>query len=1086
MKKVILTAWFFVNALTLNAQNLFGNEWIKPGDRYLKLSLNQTGIYRINFEDIKNADVVFLQTNPANWQLFFRGKEVAIRILGQQDGIFDKQDYLEFYGESNDGSQDSLLYRPQKRLHPYQTLFSDRSAYFLTNNTAQLGKRISELSPPATNLSPEKFHVQEVVQAFTSDYTFNNLKGIEPFLQQSYFEPGEGWSGKLLTADSVGFVQFKLTGRVAADWPVRLEGMVNGRDNQFHRVEVQLDANSQTPLASLTFSGFMSQSFQATVAPEIIQNDQLPLRFKPEKNSGSNQFSITYVKVSYPQALDMANQATKVFHFPPNPRQTALLAIKNVPLASIAYDITDRLNCRYLTTESRDGLTQAVVDGMVQNRDILLTSQFLKPLTIQPVQFPSAFPKSTDYLIITHTSLRQSATAYADYRTSVLGGGHKLLVVEADSLYDAFNYGERSPLALRRFIDFMLANTAVKNMLLIGKANSYPYDVKTATDDLVPTFGYPGSDILLSAGLRGQAPNTPAIPTGRLNVTTNDQVLAYLTKVKQLENSTPNGLWRKKIIHISGGKSVDEARSLRATMSSLGDVFTGGFVGGEVATFSKSNPYDVIEPVNIAPIVNEGVSLITFFGHAGPAITDLNFGFASVPQNGFHNQFYPLMIFNGCGVGEIFSRFNTLSTDWLLAPDKGSAVVLAHSYYSYEAPTARYLKKLYGELFANPATLGMALGNVQQQVNAALEKEGASAFDVAVLLQMILQGDPALNLYPLPNPDFSIDQKGLYIQASVAGSNLKNSDSLRVIIPLTNLGRFVPNQAVSILIRTTGKNLISNNVRFNAFRYRDTLVYTILKDEILQKIEILIDPDRLITELNRDNNTATLLIDWVKASAGSSYPMNALPDIVSPALSVLINGEVKANGALVDRKTNITVYLIDENPLSAGDVNAVDMYLATCDTCLPQKISPQSLTIISVSANQLQVTTTLDLKAGATYKLIVFGKDAAGNRTQPPYTLDIQVIGADEPVTFRTYPNPATTYVRFELNLPVRDLPIQSRLMIYNLLGALVFDDIFPVAIGKNSFLWHTKTPGLYVYNLRLLWSDGRAETRSGKVIWQN
>lgn len=1086
MRKGLLTAWFFVNALTLNAQNLFGNEWIDSGARYLKLSINRTGIYRLNFEDIKNADSSFLQTNPANWHLFFRGKEVAIRIVGQQDGVFGNQDYVEFYGESNDGSQDSLLYRPRKRLHPYQTLFSDTSAYFLTNSAAQVGKRIPELNIPPATLSPEKFHVQETVQAFTSEYTFNNLKGIEPFLQQSYFEPGEGWSGKLLTADSVGLVQFKLAGRVAANWPIRLEGMVNGRDNQFHRIQVQLDANAQTPLASLAFPGFLSQSFQATIASETIQNDQLILRFKPEKNGGTNQFSITYVNVSYPQALDMADQATKVFHVPASPRQTALLAIQHVPSASIAYDITDRLNCRYLTTQTRDGLTQVVVDGMDRNRDILLTNQLLKPLTIQPVQFPSAFPKSTDYLIITHASLRQSAKAYADYRASVQGGSHKLLVVEADSLYDAFNYGERSPLALRRFVDFMLANTAVKNMLLIGKANSYPYNVKTAADDLVPTIGYPGSDILLSAGLKGQAANTPAIPTGRLNVTTSEQVFAYLTKVKQAESSTPNGLWRKKIIHISGGKSEDEAQSLQATMSGLGDIFTGGLLGGEVIPFSKSNPYEVIEPVNIAPTVNEGVSLITFFGHAGPAITDMNFGFASPPQNGFRNQFYPLMIFNGCGVGEIFSRFNTLSTDWLLAPNKGSAVVLAHSYYSYEVPTARYLKKLYGELFANPTTLGMAFGSVQQQVNAALEKEGVGAFDVAVLLQMILQGDPALSLYPLPNPDFSVDQNGLYIQASVAGSTLKNSDSLRIVIPLANLGRFVPSQSVPLSVRTTGKNLISNSVRFNAFRYRDTLVYTIPKDETLQKIEVLIDPDRQIAELSRDNNTATLLVDWTKAGAGSSYPMNALPDIVSPALSVLVNGEVKANRALVDTKTNITAYLIDENPLSAGDLNAVDMYLVTCATCAPQRISPQLMTIVPVSANQLQVTTLLELNAGVAYKLIVFGNDAAGNRTQPPYTLAIQVIGTDEPVTFRTYPNPATTYVRFELDLPVRELPTQARLMIYNLLGVPVFDDDFPMGVGKSSFLWQARTPGLYTYSLRLLWSDGRAEIRRGKVIWQD
>jgi hypothetical protein len=659
-------------------------------------------------------------------------------------------------------------------------------------------------------------------------------------------------------------------------------------------------------------------------------------------------------------------------------------------------------------------------------------------------------------------------------------------VVEADSLYDAFNYGERSPLALRRFADFMLRHTSVKNVLLIGKANSYPYAIKTAIDDLVPTIGYPGADILLTAGLRGFAPNTPALPTGRLSVTTNEQVFAYLAKVKHFEADTPNGLWRKQIIHVSGGKSRNEAQNLQMTMARLGDIYTSGLLGGQITSFSKSNPYEAVEPINLAPAVNEGVSLITFFGHAGPAITDMNFGFASVPQNGFQNRQYPLMIFNGCGVGEIFSRFNTLSSDWLLAPDKGAAVVLAHSYYSYEAPTTRYLTKLYRALFDDPTTLGKGFGSVQQQVNAALEKEGVDPFDVAVLLQMVLQGDPALSLYPLPNPDYLPIQKGMYIQAAVAGSTLKNSDSLRIIIPLANQGRFVADQSVQVSIRTTGKTQRTNLVRLNAFRYRDTLVYTFPKDITLQKIEVRIDPTEQLVELSRNNNTASLDIDWAQAGDGSSYPVNVFPDVVSPTLSVLVNGSVKENNVTVSKTPELTIYLIDENPLSARDLKAVEVYLTSCDTCGLQRIPPASLAVASLSANQLQITTKLDLTAGETYRLVVFGTDAVGNRTLPPYTLTMNVVGADEPITWLTYPNPAITYVKFELQLNRQELPTESRLIIYNLWGRAVYDESFPIATGKNVLQWQAPLPGYYPYHLRLSWKDGRTETRTGKVVWYN
>ncbi|GAB4030976.1 putative type IX secretion system sortase PorU2 [Spirosoma jeollabukense] len=1085
MRIWLLSILLLGSSLAANAQSRFANEWVKYNQRYIKVSVAQAGIYRLSYQDIKNADASFLATNPVNWQLFFRGQEISMRVVGQQDGLFDAQDYVEFYGEGNDGSQDSLLYRPKKRLHPYQTLYSDTTAYFLTSSTLA-GKRVVELNTSAQGLTPEKFHVEETVQAFTSDYTFNNLKGIEPFLQQSYFEPGEGWSGTNLTLDSVGVVQLKLTGRVVNDWPIKLDGMVNGRDNLPHSVQVQVGPAATIPLS---FLGFASQTFQQTITASALQNEQLTLRFTPAKTGyATNNFSITYAKLTYPQALDMTGKLTKTFHILPNPGLAALLSVTNAPASSLAYDITDKANCRYLVTQTTAAQTQIVVSQADRNRTIFVSSQLAKPVSIKAVRFSSTFPKTTDYLILTHASLRQSAATYAAYRASDQGGHYTPFIVEPDSLYDQFNYGEKSPLALRRFADYMLTNTGVKYMLLVGRACSYPYYIKNTKDDLVPTIGYPGSDILLTAGLGNYSTNSPAIPTGRLNVTTNDQVLAYLEKVKQLETPALNGLWRKHILHISGGNGKDQAQSLRSALVDAGKIFTNGLLGGQITSFNKTIEAEV-QNINISPQINDGVSMITFFGHAGPGVTDMNFGFASPPENGFHNQNkYPLMIFNGCGAGEIFSRFNTLSTDWLLAPQKGAGIVLAHSYWSFEQPTTLYLTKLYTDLFVDASTLGMSLGRVQQRLNQDFDKGAADAYVESVMLEMILQGDPALSVYPLPNPDFSVSQKGIYLQSSVVGSAIKSSDSIQVVIPMTNLGKFVSGQSISLSLKKTLANATSTTstvLNFGSFRYQDTLTFTIAKDLNLQKIDILIDPDNKIVELSKTNNSATLTIDWAQVQ-GSSYPAAALPDAISPTITVFVNGTIKENKATVDANPHLEIYLLDQNALSAKDTSAVDVYLKSCVTCTPQKLSAKTFEISSTSDNQLRIATNLSLKSGSTYQLVIFGKDATGNRTLSPYTLDLTVLGNDEPITLRAYPNPATTYAKFELTLNVQELPVECRLMVYNLAGMRVYEDVFSISTGKNSLLWQGASPGIYLYSLLLTWKEGRTETYKGKVLWQN
>ena len=411
--------------------------------------------------------------------------------------------------------------------------------------------------------------------------------------------------------------------------------------------------------------------------------------------------------------------------------------------------------------------------------------------------------------------------------------------------------------------------------------------------------------------------------------------------------------------------------------------------------------------------------------------------------------------------------------------------MLAHSYYSYELTTAWYMNQLYTDLFNDPATLGMPFGMLQQRLNQNLEKQTIDPYKVSVLLEMILQGDPAVSIYPLPNPDFTVDKKGFYLLSSVAGNPVKSSDSLRVVIPLANIGKFVPGQSIGVTVKkTTASGVSSKVLQFTSFRYRDTLQYTMVKDASLQKVEVVIDPDNKITELSKANNTATLVIDWNKAQ-GSSYPANALPDVVAPAINVFVNGVIRENKAVVNKNPNVAIYLLDQNPLSAQDTSSVDVYLKSCETCDPQKISSKALSISAVSDNQLVVTTTLALQAGGTYQLIVFGKDASGNQTQPPYVLNLTVTGSDETISFSANPNPATSYANFDLLLNTSALPTDSQFSIYSLSGAQVHSSSFPLEPGKNSFLWQGGAPGLYVYSLRLTWPDGRTEIYKGKLIWQ-
>jgi hypothetical protein len=87
---------------------------------------------------------------------------------------------------------------------------------------------------------------------------------------------------------------------------------------------------------------------------------------------------------------------------------------------------------------------------------------------------------------------------------------------------------------------------------------------------MVPTFGYPASDNLITSRLEGNL-WSPLIPTGRLAAKDNNEVIIYLNKVKEYELAqNPNAvysvdekLWQKEILHFGGGQNASEQNTFK-------------------------------------------------------------------------------------------------------------------------------------------------------------------------------------------------------------------------------------------------------------------------------------------------------------------------------------------------------------------------------------------------------------------------------------------------------------------------------------------------------------------------------------------
>jgi len=290
--------------------------------------------------------------------------------------------------------------------------------------------------------------------------------------------------------------------------------------------------------------------------------------------------------------------------------------------------------------------------------------------------------------------------AYASYRASAAGGSHNTLVADMTQLYDQFSFGELTPLAIYNFMDFLVARGDPEYLFLIGKGleigfNYYRRDpAEFVYHNLIPPAGSPGADMTYTAGLKGTRIE-PAVPTGRLTASTPHQIINYLIKVKETEALPFDNLWRKEVLHLSGGVTESELSNFRFHLDGFKSIAEDVHLGGKTITFQKQNR-ETVEFINVSKVINEGINLVTFFGHSAPNIIDIDIGFVTAEENGYNNQGkYPVFLMNGCNAGAIYNHSLIFGEDWMLAANKGGIGFIAHSSFGFPLQLRTYSKLFY-------------------------------------------------------------------------------------------------------------------------------------------------------------------------------------------------------------------------------------------------------------------------------------------------------------------------------------------------------------------------------------------------------
>lgn len=877
----------------------YGNEWIKANQSYFKITIAAEGMYRLTHQQLLDAGVPLGTLDARRLQLFHRGVEQAVYLPGQEDGRLDPADFVEFYGKPADGATDTELYlTPEAQPHTYHNLFSDSSTYFLTWHLSnERGKRIASPVPEnnVDNLPAETYHFREVLRLQTNNYSQGKTYR-EGEIILSQYDFGEGWTGTDIAKGNNQLITVtELTGRVEAGPNPGLEVQVVGRNNLNHKVEVYVGPSSGSLRLWQTVE--FSAHDPAKAIGEINWNDisaasELLVRVNvvgfPD---AADRAAVSYVRLTYAQATSMEEKAQKVFRLKENEAGKSFIRFIDAPSQVALYDVTTPESARRIGIVEGASEFTAVVDQTAAGAQLLATSAPLIPASVKQVTMPSVDPAVVDYVIISHSQLRKTTTSgmtdpvlsYKTYRESAAGGTHRVLLLDIDEVFDMFNYGEVSPLAIRRLGAYLLANGDPQHMFLIGKGTTvnfnYYRQMASSLIHFIPTFGTPGSDIALLAGLNGTTYDSP-IAIGRLNARHADDVEAYYNKVVEMEGTPFDDLWRKNLIHLSGGATHAELNTFRRYVDGFKEIASGKYLGGHVITTSKSTS-NTIEFINVSEEVNNGVALITFFGHSGSFSTDIDIGMVSNPGFGYNNKGkYPVILVNGCDAGNIFATSFTFGEDWTLTPDLGALGLIAHSYKGFSNNLRDYSTNFYNVAFGDSVFIRKSLGAVINEAgNKFLEgKTSVAEEHISQVQQMVLQGDPAVKIFGASKPDYYVGNESVEL-IDIDGNSLrvaKDTFALRVVVK--NFGT-ATGQPLEIRMRRrlADGTLTEHSLTKSHILREDTLYFGISNPELAglgnNIFEVLVDAAGKIDELNETNNTATLTVWLSKGTTIHLFPL---------------------------------------------------------------------------------------------------------------------------------------------------------------------------------------------------------------------
>lgn len=662
------------------------NSLLATGSWY-RFKIDKTGVYRLSESFLSSLGINTGSINPRNIKIYGHGgtplpfrnednsefdlPELAIQVVGEEDGSFDSGDAVLFYGLGTKG------YIPELDTHinPY----SDDAYYYITVG-ASPGKRMAPMIEPTGAPST-------VITQF-DDYQFYEEDEF------SIAKVGRRWFGNAFEVENEQTFEFNFP-NIVGGTPVEVTIFAAAASESITTMSVAVTGGGS---ATMSFGAINDISLARGSGAELTlaaSSEDIEVELIYNNNGNPASFAyLDYIAISAKRLLQgVEGQLPFTYLDAATTTGIGQYTISNASQFNQIWDVTDIHNATMLPTDGGDAISFTANLGEARNYIAVNPNDFFEPIRLNESSVSNQDIKGSiflnesgvfqdiDYLIITNPIMLQPALRLANHHKT--RNGLNVKVLSTDNIYKEFSSGQQDIGAIRNLVRYVYENASstanrVKYLGLFGDTSVDYKNRLSNNNNIVPTYhafnsfstlsGYMSDDYF---GMMDPEEGIMSL-TDRLDIAVGRIIAdelplanAMVDKLIAYDNKVSYGNWRNNFTLVSDDvDAVFEFSTLEQSLDNLGDeisdnkpfvnvkkIHTDAF---QQESSAGGNRYPRVNE-EIVNAIDVGTLVMTYLGHGGEDGLAKEFIFTSNNAKDLQNtNRYPLITTVTCE----FTRFD--------------------------------------------------------------------------------------------------------------------------------------------------------------------------------------------------------------------------------------------------------------------------------------------------------------------------------------------------------------------------------------------------------------------------------------------